>query len=49
MDRYAALFSRLSTSHEGAFVPFIMLGDPGPEESLEIIRTVIAAARTPWS
>ena len=27
MDRYAALFSRLSTSHEGAFVPFIMLGD----------------------
>ncbi|AZA10318.1 tryptophan synthase subunit alpha [Corynebacterium pseudopelargi] len=41
MTRYAALFQRLGS--EGAFVPFVMLGDPTPEDSLHIIRTLIHA------
>lgn len=40
MSRYDALFARLDG---GAFVPFVMLGDPDLETSLEIIRTVVAA------
>lgn len=42
-NRYARLFDRLQATGEGAFVPFIMLGDPSPADSLAIIRTVIAA------
>jgi tryptophan synthase alpha chain len=37
--RYERLFSALADRGEGAFVPFGVLGDPGPETSLEIIRT----------
>lgn len=43
MDRYSALFERLHAANEGAFVPFVMLGDPTPEDSLHIIRTLVAA------
>ncbi|AEX70983.1 tryptophan synthase subunit alpha [Corynebacterium diphtheriae] len=43
MTRYTKLFSALSAKNEGAFVPFIMLGDPTPEASLAIIRTAVAA------
>lgn len=42
-DRYQRMFSRLSETQEGAFVPFIMLGDPTPADSLEIVRAAIAA------
>ncbi|WP_459567200.1 tryptophan synthase subunit alpha, partial [Enterobacter hormaechei] len=28
---------------EGAFVPFVTLGDPGPEQALKIIDTLIDA------
>lgn len=41
--RYDALFAQLCANNEGAFVPFLMLGDPDPETSLEIVRTVINA------
>lgn len=41
--RFEALFSALDEKNEGAFVPFIMLNDPTPEASLEIIRTVVEA------
>lgn len=41
MTRYQALFDRLGD--EGAFVPFIMLGDPTAQDSLDIIRTAIEA------
>lgn len=41
--RYENLFSSLLERGEGAFVPFIMLGDPTPEDSLKIVRTVVAA------
>lgn len=43
MTRYEALFERLGEKQEGAFVPFIMLADPTPEDSFEIIRTVVEA------
>ncbi|EPJ9672924.1 TPA: tryptophan synthase subunit alpha [Citrobacter freundii] len=43
MERYSTLFTELKTRGEGAFVPFVMIGDPGPVQSLRIIDTLIAA------
>ncbi|PIJ44680.1 tryptophan synthase subunit alpha [Tatumella sp. OPLPL6] len=42
MDRYATLFSRLAEQQQGAFVPFVTLGDPTPELSLQIIDALVA-------
>ncbi|GAB2516566.1 Tryptophan synthase alpha chain [Corynebacterium atrinae] len=42
-SRYDQLFADLDARGEGAFVPFIMLGDPTPADALEIIRTVVDA------
>lgn len=33
-ERYAAMFERLERAQEGAFVPFLMVGDPNPGASL---------------
>lgn len=41
--RYDRLFQALRERKEGAFVPFIMLGDPNPDASFEIITTIIEA------
>ncbi|MEJ2762537.1 tryptophan synthase subunit alpha [Photobacterium sp. MCCC 1A19761] len=43
MDRYQALFERLEAQQEGAFVPFVTIGDPTPEQSLKVIETLIEA------
>ncbi|CAK9885127.1 MAG: Tryptophan synthase alpha chain [Candidatus Erwinia impunctatus] len=43
MSRYESCFSRLKSAHEGAFVPFVTLGDPTPEHSLAIIDTLVDA------
>lgn len=43
MSRYQTLFQTLAERHEGAFVPFVTLGDPNREQSLAIINTLIAA------
>lgn len=43
MERYQLLFKRLAQTDEGAFVPFVTLGDPSPALSLQIIDTLIAA------
>ncbi|UTV28641.1 tryptophan synthase subunit alpha [Photobacterium atrarenae] len=43
MDRYQALFERLQAQQEGAFVPFVTIGDPNPEQSLQVIETLIEA------
>ncbi|TCV99913.1 tryptophan synthase subunit alpha [Biostraticola tofi] len=43
MERYQHLFSRLAERNEGAFVPFVTLGDPNPALSLQIIDTLVAA------
>lgn len=43
MSRYETTFRALKEKGEGAFVPFVMLGDPNPEDTLEIIRTIVHA------
>ncbi|MGY5956897.1 tryptophan synthase subunit alpha [Kosakonia sp. BK9b] len=43
MERYDNLFKQLDARKEGAFVPFVTLGDPSPEQSLKIIDTLIEA------
>ena len=43
MSRFTALFEALSAKNEGAFVPFVMLGDPSAEEAVDIISTLIDA------
>ncbi|MDR0247842.1 MAG: tryptophan synthase subunit alpha, partial [Burkholderiales bacterium] len=39
--RYETMFARLQAKKEGAFIPFVMLGDPDIETSLTIIDTLI--------
>lgn len=41
-DRYASLFDHLKQKQEGAFIPFVTLGDPDIEESFRIMETLIA-------
>ncbi|KGT88941.1 tryptophan synthase subunit alpha [Erwinia typographi] len=41
MERYDQLFKRLDAAKEGAFVPFVTLGDPTPELSLQIIDALV--------
>ena len=43
MKRYKHLFSTLAEKKEGAFIPFVMLGDPNVETSEKIIETLIEA------
>ncbi|ENM2864785.1 tryptophan synthase subunit alpha [Citrobacter koseri] len=43
MERYENLFAQLKDRKEGAFVPFVTLGDPSVEQSLNIIDTLIEA------
>ncbi|GAA0852882.1 tryptophan synthase subunit alpha [Aliiglaciecola litoralis] len=41
MSRYANMFARLDNCNQGAFVPFVMLGDPDKKTSFEIIKTLV--------
>ncbi len=41
MQRYADMFSALSAKNQGAFVPFVMIGDPDKQTSFEIIKTLV--------
>lgn len=43
MERYQQSFRQLAACNEGAFVPFVMLGDPHPALSLQVIDTLIDA------
>lgn len=43
MERYQQVFATLASRKEGAFVPFVTLGDPNPGQSLKIIDTLIEA------
>lgn len=40
--RYQQSFRRLAAEGAGAFVPFVVLGDPDPETSLELLRACAA-------
>ncbi len=41
MSRYQRMFGKLEEKNQGAFVPFVMLGDPDLQTSLEIITTLV--------
>lgn len=41
MNRYADMFDRLDAAKQGAFVPFVALGDPTPELSLAIVDALV--------
>ncbi|TDF42413.1 tryptophan synthase subunit alpha [Alteromonadaceae bacterium M269] len=41
MDRYAKMFNRLNDAKEGAFVPFVTVGDPDQETSISIMQCLI--------
>ena len=43
MSRFESLFTALDAKNEGAFVPFVMLGDPSAEDAVDIISTLIDA------
>ncbi|TKB45137.1 tryptophan synthase subunit alpha [Thalassotalea mangrovi] len=39
--RYDECFARLAEHNQGAFIPFVTIGDPNAEQSLRIIKTLI--------
>ena len=41
MSRYSAMFAALQERGEGAFVPFVMVGDPDPSTSEAVIEALI--------
>ena len=41
MSRYDAMFKQLSADNQGAFIPFVTIGDPSIERSYEIICQLI--------
>lgn len=43
MNRYEKLFARLTDKNQGAFVPFVTVCDPNPEQSLRIMETLVEA------
>jgi tryptophan synthase alpha chain len=43
MNRYQAMFERLNEKSQGAFVPFVTVCDPNPEQSLKIMQTLVAS------
>lgn len=41
IESYQEMFSRVKNNSEGAFIPFVVAGDPDFETSLEIVRTFV--------
>ncbi len=41
--RYQQVFAQLKEKNQGAFIPFVTIGDPNLEQSFEIIKTLIDA------
>jgi len=42
-QRYQQTFAALKENNQGAFVPFVTIGDPNPEQSLAVIDTLVKA------
>jgi tryptophan synthase alpha subunit len=40
-ESYQEMFSRVKKKGEGAFIPFVVAGDPDFETSLDIVRTYV--------
>lgn len=43
MSRYESMFERLNEKNQGAFVPFVTVCNPNPEQSLKIMETLVEA------
>lgn len=43
MSRYQSMFGQLQQQQQGAFVPFVTIGDPNPQQSLDNIKALIDA------
>lgn len=43
MGRYEKTFEKLQSAKRGAFVPFVVMGDPTPDSSLAIVRALVAS------
>ncbi len=43
MNRYEEMFERLARAAEGAFIPFVTLGDPDPQTSLAVVDRLVEA------
>lgn len=41
MSRYEAMFATLTEKKQGAFIPFVVLGDPDVKTSMKIIETLV--------
>lgn len=41
IERYEEMFKRVEAKNEGAFVPFVVAGDPDFDTSLEIVKTLV--------
>ncbi|MEF1311730.1 tryptophan synthase subunit alpha [Vibrio mytili] len=41
MSRYEKMFARLNEKKQGAFVPFVTVGDPNAEQSYKIMETLV--------
>jgi len=41
--RYQTVFAELKEKKQGAFIPFVIIGDPNPGQSLKIIKSLIDA------
>ena len=41
VESYQEMFARVKEKHEGAFIPFMVAGDPDFETSLEIVKTFV--------
>ncbi|MBA6365260.1 tryptophan synthase subunit alpha, partial [Colwellia sp. BRX8-8] len=41
--RYQQTFAELAKKNQGAFIPFVTVGDPSIEQSFEIIKALIDA------
>jgi tryptophan synthase alpha chain len=42
MKRYHQMFERLANERAGAFVPFTVLGDPNPAESISVVEALLS-------
>ena len=42
-QRYTECFATLKEKNQGAFIPFVTIGDPNAEQSFELIKTLIDA------
>jgi len=41
IESYSQMFNGLKKENEGAFIPFVVAGDPDFETSLDIVRTFV--------